>query len=309
MALFNLLIPGYPFPVGVHLFSALCSSLASVFVCLAVMTMLQPGYRFLAGPGSGGMRPPYLPLVAGIAGGLTAGFSYTIWFQAITAEAYALNGLFAAVLLYLFISSGQEGILNQKVTRRQGWYLFALAAGHGLSCANHPVTVIFVVPFLYYAWRLRLNRHPQLFTSLVLVWGLTGLLPYTYLLYAARAYADTIYNNVLTVSDFIHHITGAQWTAHETSYGWSFDRLWTFPVQLWQEFYALGLVCLGLGFYVLGRLQRQLFIFCSIFCSLAWFVPMAYLQGGEYDMWFIPLYLCLYIIVGYGFAQLLTLIK
>ena len=88
-------------------------------------------------------------------GGLLAGFSYSLWFQALTAEAYALNAFFAALVLFLVLRLGGEGPLGPSPTRRQRTLVLLLVGAYGLSCGNHPVTVVFLPAFAWLAWTQR----------------------------------------------------------------------------------------------------------------------------------------------------------
>jgi tetratricopeptide (TPR) repeat protein len=302
------LIPGRPPGEAVNAFSALWGALGAGLIALSVMLLLTPGYRFMA---RALPRPfPALKnacLVSGALAGLLAGLSYSIWFQAITAEAYALNGFFSALIFYLLLLLGAEGPLGRNPTARQHRLVLLVFVAYGLSCGNHPVTIVFVPMFLYLIWKQRETlRNSGLVVMVILAYGLSGLLPYLYLPWAASAYPNTLWNDVTSVKGFIAHLTGSQWTGTEQSYGWSHERLTVSPSMVFRELFAMGLLALCLGLWRLWKEQREWFALLLVFMVPAWLLPMVYLQGGEYDFWFLPLYITFYITIGVGLARVLS---
>ena len=306
--LYEIFFPGRPLGEAVNTFSALWGALSAGLIALSVMLLLTPGYRFMARA-----LPRPLPalkgadLVSGALAGLLAGLSYSIWFQAITAEAYALNGFFSALIFYLLLLLGAEGPLGRNPTPRQRRLVLLVFAVHGLSCGNHPVTIVFVPVFLYLIWKQReALRNLGFVVTILLVYLASGLMPYLYLPWAALAYPSTLYNDVTSIRGFIAHLTGSQWTGAEQSYGWSNERLTAFPLMVFHELLGMGLLGLCLGFLRLWKEQREWFALLLVFMVPAWLLPMVYLQGGEYDFWFLPLYITFYITIGVGLACALS---
>lgn len=66
----------------------------------------------------------------------------------------------------------------------------------------------------------------------------------------------------------------------------------------------MGAVAVAMGAWRLGRTWPRLAVFLAFFAVPAWFLPMVYLQGGEYDFWFLPLYMAMFVVVGVGLYQL-----
>lgn len=157
--------PGYPlwtwiahlftwFPFGsvavrVHVFSALCGSLACGFVFLSALRV---------GIGS----------VASIGAGLLFAVSHTFWSQSIIAEVYALNALFFFALLWMALG------LRQNFSRR-GFLEFAFV--FGLSMSNHwPILVLSSVAFVLLLWPHR--KEVARSAPLACLVFFAGLLPY-----------------------------------------------------------------------------------------------------------------------------------
>jgi tetratricopeptide (TPR) repeat protein len=236
---------------------------------------------------------------------LLAGLSYSLWFQALTAEAYALNSFFAALVLFLFLRLGEEGPLGPLVSRRQKALLLLLLAVHGLSMGNHPVTIVFLPALAWLAWTGRAAlRNRGLATLAVTAWAGGAFLPYLSLPWAARAHPTNPFGDVTSVSGLLRHMLGAQWTGEARSYGFDADRFAAFPAQLWHELFAVGLVGLALGLAWLWKKQRVLLAFVVVVALPAALLPLAYLRGGEYDFWLLPLYLLCFAVAGLGLGWL-----
>ncbi len=306
--LFRLAVPGATFAEAANFFSSSAAALAAGLTSLSIATVLRPGYRFFGPvtPGSsdrgarGGVR-----LLAAAVGGLLAGLSYSLWFQALTAEAYALNSFFAALVLFLFLRLGEEGPLGPFPSRRQRTLLLLLLAMHGLSMGNHPVTIVFLPALAWLAWIGRgALRDRRLATLAVAAWAGGAFLPYLSLPWAARVHPTNPFGDVASASGLLRHMLGAQWTGEARSYGIAADRFATLPVQLWQELFAVGLLGLALGLAWLWKKQRLALAFVAVVALPAALLPLAYLRGGEYDFWLLPLYLLCFAVAGLGLGWL-----
>jgi hypothetical protein len=315
---FRTLLPGHTFAEAGNAFSALWAALAAGLTCLSIATVLRPGYRFFApepaptkgrkgAAGSDAAARGVSALVASAVGGLLAGFSYSLWFQALTAEAYALNAFFAALVLFLFLSLGGEGPIGPESTPRQRRLLLALLAAHGLSCGNHPVTVVFLPALAWLAWTQRAAmRNRRLLASALGTYAAAAFLPYLYLPWAAAAHPLTPFGHVTSPAGLLGHMLGTQWTGRGESFGLDAGRFLQFPVQAWQELFAVGLLGLLLGLLRLWREQRPLLALLGLFLLPAALLPIFYLRGGEYDFWLLPFFLGCFLIAGVGLEGLLA---
>ncbi len=318
--------PGLGFVRAVHAFSAVFGALAAGAASLGVMLLLTPGFRFFsaaapdAETGPDSPAPPLSPLAlfAGLLGGLMAGLSYSLWFQAITAEVYSMHAFFALATIALALRLGMEGPLGPRATRRQRGLLLALAATHGLSCANHLTTGFFVAALGlavggWLSWTVVVRRarpvlpSTGLLLAAAVLWGTLGLLPYAYLPWAATHRPLAMYDDVLTPGSFVAHITGTKWTAREESYGWQWERLGMFPGQLWDELFLAGLAGVALGVRRLLRTPGTgLRLALGAFLAIAWAAPMVYTQGSEYDFWLLPFFLVLEVVAAVGLHDVLA---
>ncbi len=306
--LFRLAIPGVTFAEAGNFFSSCAAALAAGFTTLSIATALRPGYRFFAAVSPispDRVARPGARLLAAALGGLLAGLSYSLWFQALTAEAYALNTFFAALVVFLFLRLGEEGPLGPSPSGRQQALLLLLLAAHGFSMGNHPVTIVFLPALAWLAWTGRAAlRDRRLATFAAAAWAGCAFLPYLSLLWAARAHPTNPFGDVTTLPALLRHMLGAQWTGEARSYGFAADRFATLPVQLWQELFAVGLFGFALGLAWLWKRQRLVLAFVAVVALPAAFLPLAYLRGGEYDFWLLPLYLLCFTVAGLGLGWL-----
>ncbi len=174
--------PGYPlltliskffitvFPFGkiawrVNLLNALFGSLAVAVVYLIIYKLTRKK-------------------VPAIAGALFLAFSSGFWFYSITAEVFALNNLFA-VLLILIILIWREKVLKIKNSSSKWLYLFCFVAG--LSFTNQQAIIFLAPAFLFLIlatnWKVFINLKSLFFMALFLI---LGLIPYAYLFFASR---------------------------------------------------------------------------------------------------------------------------
>jgi hypothetical protein len=303
---FELLLPGRPFAEAGNLFSAIWASLAGGLTCLSILSLRQSGFRFFSPEPPPAQPASRVGWFGAWLGGLLTGLSYSLWFQALTAEAYAMNAFFSAAVVFLAIRLGAEGPLGATPSPRQRRLAILLLIAHGLSFGNHPVTVVFLPAILWLAWKGRAALGNGRFLGLaVAVYAGSALLPYLYLPYAAKAFPQTPYSGVISLSGLAAQISGSQWSTDTRNYGWSTVRFEDLPVQIWQEMFGMGLVGLLLGFRWLAREQRALLRFLILILVPALLLPLLYLRGGEYDFWLLTPYMVLFVVSGTGLCVLI----
>jgi hypothetical protein len=149
-----------------HLFSALCASMAAGLVTAMMQGLLS---RYF----------PDLPrlwraIIAGVSGASLA-FAPLYWSQAIIAEVYALNAYLVALALLLAWRWGGS---------TSGRFTFALGLVCGLGMSNH-LTFAFALPAVAILLAMAGARWRAF--AVAAAGGLLGLLPYVYLPLAALA--------------------------------------------------------------------------------------------------------------------------
>lgn len=298
---FEIFFRGFSPALAGNAFSAIWAALAASLTALTVHRLLQPGYQFFAGTPRAGraVATPLWP--AALSAGLLAGTSYSLWFQALTAEAYALNAFFTAATIFLVVRLGDEGAVGPEFSPRQRHLGLLLLLTHGLSFGNHPVTVVLVPALLFVAWMCRRAlRRPHVFGFATLTYGGAALLPYLYLVWAAQAHPENPYGNVGSLAGFTAQATGSQWSADAGNYGFAAQRFTDLPMRLWLEFFAAGVLGLVMGTKHLLKAHPGLSRFFLLAVAPAILLPVVYLRGGEYDFWLLTAWMPLFVTAGVG---------
>ncbi|MBI1849822.1 MAG: DUF2723 domain-containing protein [Planctomycetes bacterium] len=205
--------PGYPLftllgkvatmiPIGtvaarVNALSALCQALAAGFVLITV--------RVLTGR-----------LLAAVAAALAFGVASRVWQYATVAEVFALNDLFAAVLLAIVAAiwtRTEDAIRDQAPQRlRDGKLLASLALVFGVALTNqHTIGVVLgpgILAFLVLReMRIRASLATKSLTGSRIAAGIglfaLGLLPYAYLPIAASAQPALDWDHPTAFSRFL----------------------------------------------------------------------------------------------------------
>lgn len=135
---------------------------------------------------------------AAFTGALMMAFSPLFWRYAVIAEVFALNNLFAALLLYCTLRFWQQ-------PSKQWAYVGALCLGLGLS--NHHTLVLIGVPLTFAVlWRGKtFLLRPKTLLSLFALFA-AGLLPYAYLPWAAARHALISWGQADTLQGFMWHV-------------------------------------------------------------------------------------------------------
>jgi Protein of unknown function (DUF2723) len=240
-------------------------------------------------------------------------FAPGIWRYAISAEVFALNNLFVALLFLV-------AVLYEATRERRYalWGAFIL----GLGLSNHHTILFTAVPLA--AWVLWVGRgdlvRPRVLGLLVLALG-AGLTPYLYLPLAAGRHAPVTWGAANTWSGFWTHVLRREYgtfqlaptgiagpgpTAMETLGAWAEDALdeigWA-GLAL-----ALGGIVVSAREAVKGRLRPGLVAIAAVVVSVGVMVALGNLPVGDLlhrgivaRFWQQPtIFLCL--LCGLGFA-------
>jgi len=193
--------------------------------------------------------------------GILAGGMYSlsplVWMYSVQAEVFAMNNMFAALLLYLII------LFNEQ-RKPSIAYLGALCIGLGLT--NQHTLLLYAVPFV--VWALFQNKFslcaPRHFVTMVAL-GLAGLTPYVFLFTHVNFAPLGSWGNTGTLDGFITHFTrkeygtfqlysGGDKQDSQTMYG-----TWLYIKHMQEDCLQVGLplLCLGLFFAVKTRLVSK----------------------------------------------------
>lgn len=174
------LLPLDPLPFRVNLLSTVCGILTTGIVYLTAQRLVRD------------------PIAAAIAA-LVFAFNPLVWRWFLVAEAFPLNNLLAALLIYLLV------VWQERPERARP--LIAAAFVGGLGLANHQTIVLLGPAILYVMWRGRevLLRRPLILAACVGAVVL-GLLPYVYVPWAAARDPVLNWGMISTVDDLVGHL-------------------------------------------------------------------------------------------------------
>jgi len=288
--------PGYPLytllahlatflPFGsvawrVHLFSALCGSLACVFLWKFARLLLESRLN---------------AYVAALA----FGFSSTFWSQSIVAEVYSLNMLFLFALLFLCIAYGQD-------PRNRDRRPLLIAFLYGLSLTNHWPLMGLCTPalaaILWPQWRTLLRQLPALALCV-----LAGLLPYAWMVVRSQVSEFSFYGPIENWSDFWFYLSRQGYASadHSLTAGWWDKRQFAALVlsETARQFGMPGLPFLLIGFVRQWKAWPMNVCLALALIFLANTLVLICLLDFDFDLWYRNVFQ-VYPIPAYGVAAL-----
>jgi hypothetical protein len=192
-------VPGVSPALGMNLLSALLDALAVGVVFLVVQRLVQVGR--------------WTGHAAAAVGSLLLAFSSLYWAYSVVAEVFALNNLFAAVLLLIAIEWRR---------RQDARLLWLFAFVFGLALGNQQTIALFLPAFLVLAWR------PSRLRDLGIAAGAfaAGLLPYAYLPIAASQSPAMNWGDPTTFARFVTHVTRGNYGSTSLSATGAHGSIW-----------------------------------------------------------------------------------
>jgi hypothetical protein len=233
------------------------------------------------------------------------GLSRTVWSQAVVAEAYALNALALAVVLYAAFNFARGA------DARFG-YLTAFVSG--LALGAHTSSAIVTVPVaVYLLWRFR--RLPSLRTlGLALALALLGFMVYLYLPLRAAQGPAIDWGDPRTLGRAYAHITRRMYGGPDVA------RLQFLPHHLyelgkfvWWDFVPPAVFAMAAGLYLALRRRARPWGFLALLLlptgPLATVALVLLLQAHQLpgiQVWYIPFFLLTTTFLGLALFTLAT---
>ena len=319
--------PGYPLftmlgklftllPIGtvalrVNLMSAFFTALASVFVFLASVLVIErvgEASSFIKKIPEGCGR--LLALFAGLAAALLFGTASSPWEQAVIAEVYGLNSCLVGLFLFLL-----QLLTRQRDERKKLNILYSISAVTGLALTAHSTSAMLIPLFGLYC----LAAERKLLTNYVALLKAAGcfflgLLPLAYLPLAASRNPIINWGDPGNFVDFMRVITRHQYGQSQ----WTFDGFLAqsrvfFTELLTQQWVPIVLLFAVAGMVAIFKRNKPFFWF-SI-CFLLFSMPIttamtnfdvsspavAFEHKALVSVFYIPAYLFLSILMGTGF--------
>ena len=194
----TLILPLANIAFRMNIFSALSASVAVMMVYFITMKISCPLLN---------KEKPILSIVPGIVAAGMLTFATTFWQQAVIAEKYTLNALFAALLIFVLIKWWER--IAQNIPHQPYLYLFFCLLG--LAFTHHLQTIFLAAAgvcfILIIGWNKRQSfLNPQVLLRAGIFFGLPLLL-YLYLPIRASAHPVINWGAPDTWERFINHIT------------------------------------------------------------------------------------------------------
>jgi hypothetical protein len=310
---------GVPHPSGYPLFALL----ARLFAALPLGH--SPAWRVnllsaVATAAAGGLvcavvRSWTRNAAAGLLAAALFGTNPAVWSHATGAEVFGLNAMFVALGFHLWLR------VERSLSRPD---VFALLFASGLGMCNHHTLVFVAAPLVLRSlWVARRNLGAK-GVALALAFGLSGLLPYLYLMPASASAAAVSWGDESSIAGLLDHILRRNYGTFSmgrtnaqgifVAQGTFFPTLWhmggrAFPRLLW---FGPLLALTGLYLGVKNRQTRAavsllLFVLCFYsltFCALSNLSTSRPLLLGVLGRFCIQSDLLLAIASGLGFAAL-----
>ncbi|MDI6735061.1 MAG: DUF2723 domain-containing protein [bacterium] len=342
--LFSTLLPIGNIAYRFNLMSAIFASLACMmvyFISLKVGTGLKPGTDLKSGSGNrfktwsrfktwnrfktwkwevesnNGNRDfslftfHFSLIIPAVVAAFMLCFAITFWEQAVIAEKYALNALFATLLIFILLK-WQETIVEVKNPKSKiqnpKFYLYLFALTLGLSFTHHMQT-IYLVPasifFITIAWWQNkkpstLNLEPSILIKLICCFVLPLFL-YLYLPLRASVHPPLNWGDPVTFPRFMDYITLKAY-AH---FFVSSPQIWLqnlqhhltnfFPHQFTIWIVPLGIV--GLILLIAEKRRTGIFLLLILLTDIAASIRYGISNIEDY---YIPGYIIFSIFIGYG---------
>lgn len=279
------LIPCGDLAFRTTLLSAVAALLAVVCVYALVRLLLASGSWYAA-------------VAAGLAA-LSAGLAPVFWSQAVIAEVYTLNGLFAAVLMLFMLQSIRASDVDS------GWSGRLRALFAGLALGNHITIALLAAVWLVLAVvSAPSNRLRQ--AARLLPWLGGGLLVYLYLPLRAAAHPPVNWGNPVDWAGFWWEISGQPYRglAFGVPRAFLYGRVEAWAALLIQQFGALGL---GIGLFGLlyDQSHSRLFVWLTGGLALAYSIFAITYDSADSYAYMIPVYLIFAIWIGLGVERIL----
>ncbi|MEW6096908.1 MAG: DUF2723 domain-containing protein [bacterium] len=220
-------------PIGniayrMNLASALCASLACMMVYFIVLKV------------AGGRRqevvkyhiPHPASRIPTIVAALMLAFATTFWEQAVIAEKYTLNALFATLLIFILLKWAEVVTTERGAWRTEGKtqnsklktqnYLYLFAFTLGLSFTHHMQTIYLVPASIFFiitvCYKYRYSSLFTLHSSLkLLCLFILPLFLYLYLPIRANQNPPLNWGDPRNIERFINHISGQEYTIYFVS--------------------------------------------------------------------------------------------
>lgn len=248
----------------------------------------------------------------GLFAGLLAAFSALFWSQAIQAEVYALHLFFICFLILLALNlEKKEKNGGQTEPRIEPKIFYLLTFTLGLSLTNHISMLLYFPAFAFFIldtdWKIIKNYKVMIFAILSF---LLGLILYLYLPLRATVHMPRPWPDPTNIKNLIAYITASPYKGF-LSYLQPEVAGIQAPNYLrlsLEQFPLYFLVLIPFGAWGLFKKDKRLFLFLLLLMviNVAFFINY---HVPDIDVFFLPSFVILSIIMGLGVAEVISLIN
>lgn len=320
-------------PIGniayrMNLASAVCASLACMMVYFIVLKLTVNSKQWTVKRDfSNSSILPFSvsisKLIPAIVGALMLAFATTFWEQAVIAEKYTLNALFATLLIFILLKwaeamstehgarSTEQKTLCSKLQAQRLLYLFTFTLG--LSFTHHMQTIFLVPASIFFIiagwWKYKYSLLSTLYSLLNMFYlFILPLSLYLYLPIRANAHPPHNWGDPSTFTRLIAHLSAEEYRGR---YFTSTDILLRlgehistlFSLQFTPYILIIGLI--GICVFLLRQRLIFLFLFLIFIADAFYSIHYTILNIEDY---YIPSYIILSICIGYGIVGINRLI-
>lgn len=326
--LFSTLLPIGNIAYRFNLMSAIFASLACMlvyFICLKVArgreqvapireketigSMLYAAYSVL---------PSLIPAVVAA---LMLAFAVTFWEQAVVAEKYALNTLFATLIIFILLK-WQEGVTNTRIRttnyelRTTRFYLYLFSFLLGLSFTHHmqtiflvPASIFFIIAVYWQNKKLLPTYDLPLIILKMFCYFILPLALYLYLPIRAFAHPPLNWGDPSTLPRFIDYITLKAYK----HFFISSPQIWFQNLQhhlssFFTHQFTIWIVWLGVIGLILCIMRRKIigiFLLLIILTDIASSIRYGISNIEDY---YLPAFMIFSIFIGFGLMEVSRLI-
>ncbi|MEW6618609.1 MAG: DUF2723 domain-containing protein [bacterium] len=302
-------------PIGniayrMNMLSALCASLACLMVYFTILKLATNSPQRIKNDFVS------FKFIAASVGAFMLAFAVTFWEQALIAEKYTLNALFATLLIFILLKWYES--LNSPDTHKPQFYLYLFSFTLGLSFTHHMQSIFLIPPAIYLiaviTYQMKKEKTQKILTPYHLFkMFICFFLPLLLWLYLPiRASTNPIHNwgDPQTVDRFIEHIRGGQ-------YGYYFSssikeltiRIFTHLTRFFPHQWTLYLVWVGIvGMIGLFKQRRRMFIFLTLLVLTDILHSIRYTIINIED-YYIPSFAVFGVFTGYGLWNIMRYLK
>ncbi|MEW6097191.1 MAG: DUF2723 domain-containing protein [bacterium] len=321
-------------PIGniayrMNLASALCASLACVMVYFIILKVGSMKLEVRSEENKSILHFSFL--IPAIVGALMLAFATTFWEQAVIAEKYTFNALFATLLIFILLKwqeavaevnrgtkEGKNQRTKEQITQLHNKLLYLFAFTLGLSFTHHmqtiylvPASILFILSVLWKHRKSLSTYYLPLTTMKMFCCFILPLFLYLYLPIRAVQNPPIMWGEPDTFGGFIEYITGKEFRELYSiaSISEFIRRGYTHISCFFVNQFTWYIIWFGIiGILVIIKNRINIFLFMCVLILTDLFYAIQYPIPNIED-YYIPSFAIFSIYTGVGISYLLLILR